>query len=115
MVNSTTYEDAKRDLAVLGVPEGIGFEREFLKLVAAVLRQNPFVVFVAERAKDRIRPEDGQKLVHQELGFGNGPDGEITGEEWATLRAWLTTFLSDEFRERQGDSGPELVRSVRIA
>jgi hypothetical protein len=114
MVNSTTYEDAARDLAALGVPEGSTSELVFAKHVAAVLRQSPVVALVAERAGEPIRPEEGQRLISQELGYGNGPDGEITGEEWTTLRSWITTFLADEFRERQGVSGPELIRGSRI-
>lgn len=115
MVNRTTYEDALNDLTVLNIPEGIESEFTFFKYVAAVLRQNPVVAFVAERAKDPILPSAGQQLITGQLGYGNGPNGEITGEEWTTLRTWISTFLGDEFRQRQGDSGPELVRSVRIA
>jgi hypothetical protein len=115
MVNQTTYEDATRDLAALRVPAGIASEPVFVKHIAAVLRQSPVVAVVTLRAKDPILPEEGQRIVTQELGYGNGAHGEVTGEEWFTLRAWITTFLADEFRERQGQGGPELVRSVRIA
>ena len=115
MVNQTTYEDATRDLAALRVPAGITSESVFVKHVATVLRQSPVAAVVSVRAKDPILPGEGQRIVTQELGYGNGPHGEVTGEEWSTLRTWITTFLADEFRERQGESGPELVRSVRIA
>lgn len=115
MVNQTTYADAAEDLAALGVPAGIHSESVFMKYVASLLRQSPVTAVVAARAKDAIRPDAGQRLVAYELGYGNGPHGEATGEEWSTLRAWLTAFLGDEFRERHGDSGPELVRGMKIA
>ncbi|WP_370518113.1 phospholipase D family protein [Micromonospora sp. MP36] len=115
MVNRTTYEDASHDLRVLGIPDGLPSETVFLRYVSAVFRQSPIVGLVLGQTQDCIRPEEGQNLLRREFGNSAGGDDGMTGSEWATLRTWLATFLSGEFRQRYGEGGPELVRGVRIA
>jgi hypothetical protein len=115
MVSGATYEDAMSDIVALGIPEGIDQEVVFLRQVATLLRQTPAVALVSERSREAIQPAEGQRLITEELGFGNGPNAEITGEEWTTLRTWIITFLPKEFRERQGQGGPELIKGTRIA
>jgi hypothetical protein len=115
MVSTTTYEDAAWDLMILGVPDGIPSEDLFLRHVSTIFRLSPIVALVREEATTGILPEAGQLLITQGNRFGNGLDGEVTGYEWITMRRWLTTLLPDEFRERQTEYGPEILKSVRIA
>lgn len=115
MVGKTTYADAAWDLMILGVPEGIPSEDLFLRHISTIFRLTPVVAIVRNQARNGILPAAGQLLITQDNRNGNGLDGEVTGEEWITMRNWLTTLLPDEFRERQTENGPEIVRSTRIA
>ena len=89
------YNDARRDLAALGLPEGLS-EETFRALVRSALMQTS----VFEEFDAFIRERPRSLLDLQALAAGHVPNSPfLTAEEaWDTLRAWFVAFFPERYR-----------------
>lgn len=114
-VLSGTFEDASYDIKALRLPPGIDDERVFNNAVGALLKLTPAFSRLFSSPSLVVSASVGQKLLTGGGQYGNGASGAVTGEEFEVFSQWVTTFIPNTYRQRVGFSGPELVRSVRLA
>lgn len=92
-VGEAVAEDARLDLDVLSVPEGLD-EQSFKKYIALAIVNMGGVREIVRQIPARISDQKGEYLVGS---MRSGFDEQARDKQWQIVREWIDYFLSDTY------------------